>query len=185
MQLWSNLLRVAITLLGVYLASRGALCASELPQTRFEGYTGHFATVCATAYSPVDPVDDAYRSTKGKWLYKTADGVTDVREDPYGIAVPLVRGRPALKFGTTIVIPTATGYVSKTVQDRAFDVDDVGNGHQYFSRRNGCLHIDLRFRSHESAIRWAGPRGYRFIRVFIVTGRAPVYTDEDFRVAAR
>lgn len=128
---------------------------------------GRWELVCATAYSPHDPIDDAYRATKGKWLHITADGETDVREDPYGVAVPLRKGnRPHLPFGTRIFIPEETGYLSRN-KERVFDVDDVGNGRQYFPTRKGCLHVDLRFKDHSSAVRWAGPKGYRFIKVFI------------------
>lgn len=62
----------------------------SLPQTP----PGHWVDVIATAYSPEDPLDGAYRSTKGKWRYITADGRTDVRRNPYGIAVPCGRTGP-------------------------------------------------------------------------------------------
>jgi len=131
---------------------------------------GHWIEVVATAYSPHDSIDDDYRATKGRWLYKTADGRTDVRSTPYGVAVPLLaRSRkPAIPFGTKLVIPAGLGYLDRSRQDRVFVVDDVGNGKEYYPERGGRLHVDLRFRDHASAVRWAGPRGYRFISVFVL-----------------
>lgn len=132
---------------------------------------GKWIQAVATAYSPHDPIDGAYHATKGdRWRWITADGRTDVRKHPYGIAVPLKSGtrRPSLPFGTYIFIPADTGYVAKSgPTDRIFKVDDVGNGRQYRRTEGGLLHIDLRFKTHASAIQWAGPTGRRVIWVYV------------------
>ncbi|OPZ66128.1 MAG: hypothetical protein BWY85_00064 [Firmicutes bacterium ADurb.Bin506] len=155
------------------------LVAAVLPLAAVEehqGWLGDWVEVVATAYSPVDPIDSAYHATKGeRWRWITADGRTDVREDPYGVAVPLSGRRPRWAFGTKLLIPVETGYLARTrPDDRVFEVDDVGNGKEYYPTKGGKLHIDLRFKSHASAIAWAGPAGYRTIKVFKIQGPAPV-----------
>lgn len=144
-------------------------------QEIYEGYVGRWINVVATAYSPHDPIDGKYHATKGEWRWITADGRTNVKEIPYGIAVPLARqgkkklNKPWYPFGTKILIPSGYGYLDKKrVNDRVFSVDDIGNGKEYFPTKFGKLHIDLRFMSHNSAIEWAGPEGYRELRVFLI-----------------
>jgi 3D (Asp-Asp-Asp) domain-containing protein len=132
------------------------------------GYTGYWVNVVATAYSPHDGIDHHYHETKGeRWRWVTADGRTDVRKIPYGIAVPYVNKKPILPFGTKIIIPTGQGYldISKP-NDRIFKVDDVGNGKEYFKSDRGMMHIDLRYKNTDYALKW----GKKQIRVFIVTG---------------
>lgn len=137
-------------------------------QDEYLGYVGRWVDVAATAYSPADPIDSAYHASKGeRWRWITADGRTDVRDTPYGIAVPLSNRKPMWAFGTQVIIPPETGYVAKSRPNRLFTVDDVGNGRQYWSHRAGLMHVDLRFKSHDSAIAWAGPAGWRKIRVFL------------------
>lgn len=142
--------------------------------THYNGLEGHWVEVCATAYSPEDPIDSVYRESKGeKWRWKTANGRTDVRHTPYGIAVPVKRAdgkvRPQWSFGTRVVIPVGLGYLDRSrADDRVFTVDDTGDGKEYFATKNGKTHIDLRFKQHADAIRWAGPLGYRFIHVFVL-----------------
>jgi len=147
-------------------------------EEQYGDWLGEWEEVVATAYSPHDPIDGAYHATKGaRWRWITADGRTDVRHTPYGVAVPLQPGtrKPHWPFGTQLVIPAETGYLARSrPDDRVFPVDDVGNGRQYFKRdQAGRLHIDLRFKLHASAIAWAGPTGRRVITVFRITGVAP------------
>ncbi len=159
------------------LAATFLACGATASEEGIAGYEGYWLDVVATAYSPHDDVDSHYHETKGeRWRWITADGKTDVRWSPYGIAVPLLNGKPALPFGTQIIIPTGYGYVDRSVKDRAFKVDDVGNGHQYFKRKDGALHIDLRYMSHASAIEFV-PDGFKKMRVFVVTGVTPPPSD--------
>jgi hypothetical protein len=138
----------------------------------YQGYTGRWESVVATAYSPHDGIDSNYHSTKGeRWRWVTADGRTDVRWKPYGIAVPLKPGTrtPWWAFGTKVLIPAGQGYLDQSQPgDRLFTVDDVGNGREYFKTKRGKLHIDLRYMNTASAIKW----GEKTIRVFVVTGVA-------------
>lgn len=129
---------------------------------------GHWVDVIATAYSPEDPLDGAYRATKGRWRYITADGSTDVREQPYGVAVPKVSGRPLWAYGTRVVIPAGLGYVEHMHPDRTFTIDDTGSALTRMTSQTGDVHVDLRFRSSASARAWAGPTGHRRIRMWIV-----------------
>jgi len=142
----------------------------------YAGYIGRWENVVATAYSPHDAIDSNYHNSKGdKWRWKTADGKTDVRETPYGIAVPVLRTergnlRPMLPFGTQIIIPAGQGYLDQSKpNDRIFKVDDTGNGKEYFKTKNGMMHIDLRYMQTEWAKKW----GTKTIKVFIVTGVVP------------
>lgn len=99
--------------------------------------------VLTTGYSPHDAVDGAYHATKGpRWRWITADLVTDVREEPYGVAVD----PRALPYGVDIVIP---GYH----RGAAVDADDTG-GRLRQSWARGVLHLDLRFRTEASALKW-------------------------------
>jgi hypothetical protein len=153
------------------------LLLSSCHADEYQGWLGRWETVIATAYTPSDPLDDAYHATKGeRWRWITADGTTDVRRVPYGVAVPLRRGEPAWTFGTRLIVPTGLGYLDRCREgEREFTVDDVGNGSQYFPTEHGMLHVDLRFVDRRDALRWAGPEGKRSIRVFICTRRAPVH----------
>lgn len=135
----------------------------RLPQTP----PGHWVDVIATAYSPEDPLDGAYRSTKGKWRYITADGRTDVRRNPYGIAVPKVNGRPLWAYGTKVVIPEGLGYVEHAHPDRTFTIDDTGSALTRLTQSTGTAHIDLRFKTSASARAWAGPTGHRTVHIWI------------------
>lgn len=144
--------------------------APEPPQP-----SGYWLDVRATAYSPADPLDSDYRRTKGpRWLHICADGETDVREEPYGIAVPRQqqggRLRPLLAYGTKVFIPTGYGYLDQSRTDeRIFEVDDTGSAITRRTQTSGVTYIDLRFRSAESARAWAGPKGYRELHVFVYT----------------
>lgn len=132
---------------------------------------GRWITVRATAYSPHDAVDGSYHATKGeRWRWITADARTDVRTTPYGIAVPrLAGGRPAWPYGTRVLIPSGQGYLDSTrADDRVFTVDDTGGAIHGKTDRSGVLHIDLRFRSESSARQFAGAKGWREMRVFVL-----------------
>ncbi|HAT11187.1 MAG TPA: hypothetical protein DCS97_11490 [Planctomycetes bacterium] len=140
--------------------------AAQAPELR-----GRWLTVRATAYSPHDAVDGSYHASKGeRWRWITADGRTDVRTIPYGIAVPRLAGsRPAWPYGTRVLIPAGQGYLDRSLpEDRIFTVDDSGGAIRGKTERSGVLHIDLRFRSEASARDFAGERGWREIRVMVL-----------------
>ena len=159
------------------------ICIVSAEEEVYAGYVGRWENVVATAYSPHDGIDHHYHETKGdKWRWITADGKTDVRKIPYGIAVPVLitaRGnlRPILPFGTQIIIPAGQGYLDVSrPNDRIFKVDDTGNGKEYFKTRHGMMHIDLRYMQTEWALKW----GVKTIKVFIVTGVAQ-QVDESYK----
>jgi 3D (Asp-Asp-Asp) domain-containing protein len=135
------------------------------------GRRGYWITVNATAYSPHDPIDSEYHGRKGaRWRWVTADGTTDVRRFPYGIAVPVVHGEPWLPYGTQVIIPVDTEYLAKSFpceSDRVFTVDDTGARITKRSRANGRIWIDLRFKTSASATAWAGGQGFREIDIFV------------------
>lgn len=96
-----------------------------------------------TAYTPNDAIDGAYHATKGeRWRWITADCETDVREEPYGVAVD----PRAIPYGTDIRVP---GYH----RGAAVTADDTG-GRLRQSWSRGVLHLDLRYRHGSSATAW-------------------------------
>ncbi len=140
--------------------------ARPLPEPK-----GYWVTVRATAYSPHDALDGDYHHSKGdRWRWITADGRTDVRSVPYGIAVPLLcGGRPIWPYATRVLIPAGQGYLdlSGGPADRTFAVDDCGSAIRRRSIATGILHIDLRFRHESSALAFGGSDGWRELRVFV------------------
>jgi len=135
------------------------LAAEEI----YQGYTGYWQSVVATAYSPHDAIDSEYRATKGKWLHKTAYQV-DVRTTPYGIAAPAW----VFPDGTKLIIPAGHGYLDSRT-NRVFKVDDTGGIIRQRTRETGTPHIDLRYKTEYSAKRF----GIKVIPIFVVTGVAP------------
>lgn len=141
------------------------LALTSYASETYQGFTGYWLKVNATAYSPHDPLDGHYRATKGKWLHKTADGITDVRTTPYGVAVPSTNGIPTIEYGTKIIIPDVSNKILK--------VDDTGAAIRRITKETGILTIDIRFKTTKDAIKWVGDIGRKQIKVFIVTGKAP------------
>jgi 3D (Asp-Asp-Asp) domain-containing protein len=86
-----------------------------------------------------------------------ADGPTsigrDVRDHPYGIAVD----SGLVSYGTGLLVP-GYGYAA---------ADDTG-GAMRQDARNGVLHIDLRFKTHDEAARW----GVRWLWLAVPAGSA-------------
>ncbi len=155
-----------------------AVISGWTAEETYAGFTGRWVEVVASAYSPQDPIDGEYRASKGeKWRWIAADGKTDVRESPYGIAVANQGGKPWMPYGTQIIVPSGYGYLdgSRPVE-RVFTVDDTGSMISRRTKATGTPHIDLRY-MHSS---WATKWGSKSIRVFVVTGRAPV-ADESFK----
>ena len=132
-------------------------------------YRGYWLEVDATAYSLFDQ-DGSHNDLgkPGKWAHRTADGVTDTREVPYGMAVSMIhRGGKILPLGTSVVIPWGFGYLDRIREnDRVFPVDDVGA----FKTKSaaGLFRVDVRFKDYADAVRWAGPTGHRTIRIFVI-----------------
>lgn len=132
-------------------------------------FRGYWMEVDATAYS-IFCRDGAHNDGRkpGIWAHRTADGVTDTRDTPYGFAVPMAdRGGKRLPVGSKIVVPWGFGYVDHVrANDRVFPVDDVGA----FKRTSihGLQRVDVRFNDHADAVRWAGPTGHRTIRIFVI-----------------
>ena len=148
--------------------------APKNDDTHYMGFVGRWVQVCATAYTPTNAIDSDYHATKGTYRWKTADGRTDVRKIPYGIAVPQQRrfdGKkvPEWRFGTRVIIPNGHGYLDNIRKDeRIFPVDDTSASSLFFHSKQGCMHIDVRFVDTRDAIKWAGPLGYRFISIFVI-----------------
>ncbi len=141
--------------------------------THYQGFAGRWVTVCATAYTPTNSIDGDYHATKGAYRWKTADGRTDVRRVPYGLAVPLQRRSdkkiPVWGFGTRVIIPTGYSYLDRSrSSERVFTVDDTSASKKYFYSKQGCLHVDMRFVDDADAFTWTGPLGYRFIKIFVI-----------------
>lgn len=134
----------------------------------YMGYKGRWVEVRATAYSPHDPIDSDYHATKGKWRWKTADGTTDVRREPYGIAVPRIDGEPWLPYGTRVVIPTGYGYVDRSRACRVFTVDDTGGRISTRTRKEGVTYVDLRWKGTADAVKWSGALGYNVVKIFVI-----------------
>lgn len=173
MHMWRYLLLISLTL----VACTGA--AGEAAQSTLQGYTGYWVDVTATAYSPHDPIDGAYHATKGdRWRWITADGRTDVREQPYGIAVPNVGGKPWLPYGTQVIIPTGYDYLDGSrPTDRVFRVDDTGSAISKLHKSTGKPHIDLRYATHTWARRWRN----KPLRIFVVTGVVVAAAADDYK----
>lgn len=139
--------------------------SAQAPAVTYEGQTGEWMRVVATAYSPSDALDAGYRATKGADRWRTAYGV-DVREVPYGIAAPTYLAH------AEIIIPSGQGYLDRSrPYERTFTVDDTGAMVRRRSAESGRLHLDLRYRTEASARRF----GTRELWVFIVSheGKQP------------
>lgn len=162
------------------MAFMAALAATEVIDTPAGRWEGRWVEVAATAYTPTDPIDSEYHASKGaRWRWVLADGRTNAKRTPYGIAVKLTQGgdgrwRPALPFGTRIYVPTGHGYLDRSrAQERVFQVDDGSAATVYQSRINGRMHVDLRWVDTPDAVAWSGAAGHQVLRVFIIERDAP------------
>ncbi len=114
---------------------------------------GHWITVEATAYCPCALCCDERTE-------RTANG-TDTNARPYAVAAS-----PDLPFGTTLLIPVGVGYLDQTYpreSQRLFVVDDRGGALRTEWKRTGITRLDLRYKTHEYAVRF----GRRMIAVKI------------------
>jgi len=117
---------------------------------------GRWVEVVLTAYSPLDAFT---RNDEGNPRRLTATGVPTGRV-PYGVATD----PQALPYGTRIWIPPETGYLPETFPvERVFTVDDTGSIPRRRTRSTGVPHLDLRYKSVESAQRFGTRRAWVFI----------------------
>jgi hypothetical protein len=130
-------------------------------------WQGYWQQARLSAYSPHDALDAEYHATKGeRWRWITADGRTDVRERPYGVAAS-----SGIPFGTAIFIPTGYGYLDETLpapHQRVLTVDDRGATLERSESASGRQALDLRYRTEYSALAF----GVKDAWVFIITGDA-------------
>lgn len=160
---------VRIDMSGLFAAVETAWLAEQMAKA--PALPGRWISVRATAYSPHDAIDGEYHASKGdRWRWITADGRTDVRKRPYGVAVPRLHGRrPALPFGTRMIIPAGQGYLDQSRPDeRIFVVDDSGAAIRNKTLASGVLHLDLRYRSEAAARAFGGALGWRELQVFVL-----------------
>lgn len=154
------------------------LAALASAEDQLMGYTGHWVEAVATAYSPHDRLDAAYRATKGRDLHMTAGRVSDVRLVPYGVAAPQGVAGLSLPLRTRVIVPRGYGYLDRTPghdadgPGRVFLVDDTGGAITARTRATGRMHLDLRYRTESSALSF-NRTGRTDLRVFVITGLAP------------
>jgi hypothetical protein len=127
-------------------------------------WRGRWVKARLSAYSPHDALDKEYHASKGeRWRWICADGKTDVRNEPYGLAAP-----DSLRFGTRIFIPTGHGYLDTgrpSPNERVFVVSDRGGFIQRWKSPDGSIALDVRFRTEYSALAF----GVKDAWVFVIT----------------
>lgn len=142
----------------------GAHVQAQEPETTYGPWRGRWILARLSAYSPEDAIDQAYRATKGeRWRDICADGRTDVRSEPYGIAAP-----SGIAFGTRVFIPAGYGYLDRCrsgLYERLFTVSDRGGKIGSYQNANGSIALDLRYRTEYSALAF----GVKDAWVFIIT----------------
>jgi 3D (Asp-Asp-Asp) domain-containing protein len=117
------------------------------------GAEGRWIIAEATAYCPCSLCCDTRTE-------RTANG-TDTNARPYAVAAS-----PNLPLGTVLLIPVGVGYLDQTYpreSQRLFAVDDRGGALRTEWRRTGITRLDLRYKSHDYAVRF----GRRTIAVLI------------------
>ena len=130
----------------------------ETDDTTYLGHFGHWVTVRATGYSPLD-VD--------KPTFLTALGV-DCHLQPYGIAVPSRKRKTTIfAFNTRFIVPLESKYAPEA-QTRIFNADDTGGVITTKTEDFAVPYVDFRFKTPKEAIDWAGPLGYQTIRLFVI-----------------
>jgi hypothetical protein len=141
--------------------------AQENQITQYGQWLGWWAKARLSAYSPHDALDREYHESKGeRWRWITADGKTDVRKTPYGIAAT-----SSLALGSRVFIPTGYGYLDQSrpgASERVFWVDDRGALLERAGSGEIHLRLDLRYRTEYSALAF----GVKDAWVFIITGDA-------------
>ncbi len=117
---------------------------------------GRWVEAVLTAYSPLD---DFTRDDVNNPQRLTATGAK-TESVPYNVAAD----PRTLPFGSRIYIPTGLGYLDESRPSaRSFIVDDTGSVVRRKTRRSGILHLDLRFKSVESAVMFGTKKALVFI----------------------
>lgn len=151
---------IALTLVACLI---GASNANSQEIVTYGPWKGYWKEARLSAYSPHDAIDAEYHATKGeRWRWICADGKTDVRHEPYGIAAP-----SSVRFGTRIFVPTGHGYLDSSraeVHQRIFTVTDRGGLIERRSVPGEVFCLDLRYRTTESALAF----GVKDALVFII-----------------
>lgn len=162
------------------MAFMAVLAASEVLECAEGRWAGRWIEVAATAYTATNAIDSEYHASKGtRWRWVLADGRTNAKRTPYGIAVKLTRGgdgkwRPVLPFGTRVYVPTGYGYLDRSrAEERVFCVDDGSASSRYDARIGGRMHVDMRWVDTADAIRWSGASGHQVMRVFVIERDLP------------
>jgi len=117
---------------------------------------GRWVYAVLTAYSPLDEFtrDDVNNPDR-----LTATGAK-TEQVPYNVAAD----PRSLPYGTRLFIPIGLGYLDQSRPDaRTFVVDDTGAVVKHRTRRTGTLHLDLRFKSVESAVIFGTKRAWVFV----------------------
>lgn len=142
---------------------QGACYAQEI--VTYGPWQGYWQQARLSAYSPHDALDREYHESKGeRWRWITADGKTDVRHEPYGLAAP-----SSVRFGTRIFVPRGHGYLDDShsaPHKRVFTVSDRGGLIERGTKAEGRIWLDLRYRTEHSALAF----GVKDAWVFIITG---------------
>lgn len=132
--------------------------------TQYGPWKGRWVKARLSAYSPHDRIDAVFRATKGdRWRWITANGKTDVRNSPYGIAGP-----SSLRFGQRIFIPRGHAYLDESRasgHERLFVVDDRGAAIERGSMSEGRIWLDLRYRTEHSALLFGVKEAWVFVIV--------------------
>ncbi len=127
-------------------------------------WQGYWIKARLSAYSPHDALDREYHESKGeRWRWITADGTTDVRRTPHGIAATSI-----LPLGSRVLIPTGHGYLDESrsrPHERVFGVDDRGGLLEGAGPGELPLRLDLRYRTEYSALAF----GIKDAWVFVIT----------------
>ncbi len=117
---------------------------------------GRWVEAVLTAYSPLDDHtrDDVNNPDR---LTSTGKRTADV---PYGVAAD----PRSVPYGAQVYIPVGLGYLDESRPTaRCFCCDDTGSVIKRRTRRTGVLHIDLRFKSVESAIVFGTKKAWIYI----------------------
>lgn len=153
-----------VTLRLAILFTLAGACYAQQEIIQYGPWKGWWTKARLSAYSPHDALDKAYHESKGeRWRWITADGRTDVRRIPHGIAAA---GR--FDFGTRIFIPTGYGYLDQGrsgLHSRVFTVDDRGGFIESKDVPGESAALDLRYKTEHSALAF----GVKDAWVFIIT----------------
>lgn len=114
-------------------------------------YAGEWIIADCSAYCPCALCCDTRTE-------RTANG-TDTNKVPYGVAAS-----PNIPLGAKVYVPHGGGYLDAVRSGaRWFSIDDRGSALRSDWRRTGITRIDLRFRTHHSAMEF----GRRLMTIYV------------------